>query len=146
MKGISTILATIMIVIIVVALVSLTYTFAVNLFGSSTQPISSSVASTNQKIDQRISFVVNPTCQNVSGTWTITFSIRHEGSTYVINKTDITVLFDNTPVTTSGWNNPMTPGSVESLTFTNSSAVDWSGSNTLVVSAPASPISATVTC
>jgi FlaG/FlaF family flagellin (archaellin) len=43
MKGISTILATIMIVIIVVALVSLTYSFAVSLFGTSTKPVETSV-------------------------------------------------------------------------------------------------------
>jgi FlaG/FlaF family flagellin (archaellin) len=60
MKGISTIVATIMIVIIAVALVSLTYTFAVSLFGTSTKPIETGVTETTKKIDQRVSFVVDP--------------------------------------------------------------------------------------
>jgi hypothetical protein len=147
MKGISTILATIMIVIIVVALVSLTYTFAVNLFGSSTKPIESSVTQTNQKIDQRVSFIVDPSCQKIGSSWQISFSIRHEGATYNISSAMITALFGNDPGTLSGWgSDDMAPGTVKSLTFTNSSAVNWSETADLTVSAPASPISATVTC
>jgi FlaG/FlaF family flagellin (archaellin) len=147
MKGISTILATIMIVIIVVALVSLTYTFAINLFGSSTKPIESSVTQTNQKIDQRVSFIVSPSCQKMGSNYTLSFSIRHMGSTYSIKSSDITVLFNNTQGTLTGWgSDDMAPGAVKSLTLTNNSAVAWSGTGTLTVSAPANPISASVTC
>lgn len=120
MKGISTILATIMIVIIVVALVSLTYTFAVNLFGTSTKPVETGVSETNKKIDQRVSFVVDPTCTRPDGiTWQISFSIRHEGSTYNITPDGITALFGNAPGDITGWgSNQMAPGTVKSLTFT----------------------------
>jgi FlaG/FlaF family flagellin (archaellin) len=149
MKGISTIVATIMIVIIVVALVSLTYTFAVGLFGTSTKPIETGVTETTKKIDQRVSFVVDPICTRPDGiTWQISFSIRHEGSTYNITSDGITALFGNAPGDITGWgSNQMAPGTVKSLTFKNNSAVDWSGkTDSFTVSAPANPISVSVTC
>ena len=149
MKGISTILATILIVIIVVALVSLTYSFAVSLFGTSTNPVETSVTEATKKIDQRVTFVVDPVCTRSDGiSWEILFSIRHEGATHNITSSQITALYGNTPGDVTGWgSSPMAPGTVKSLTFKNNTAVDWSGKTyQFTVSAPANPISKSVTC
>jgi FlaG/FlaF family flagellin (archaellin) len=147
MKGISTILATILIVIIVVALVSLTYTFAISLFGTSSRGVETGVTETTIRLDKRVEFVVDPSCSNVGGNWQIAFSIRHAGATYNISSAEISAFFGNEPGTISGWGSePLTPGSVKTLTFRNSSAVNWSKTDLFTVSAPANPTSKTVTC
>lgn len=148
MKGISTILATIMIVIIVVALVSLTYTFATNMFSSSTRPAEVGIEQTNKKIDQRVAFIVQPSCQKIGNNWQISFSIRHEGATYSIASSDVAVIFDNAQadVSTSWGSDSLAPGSVKSLSFTNITNVVPGKSYTLTVSAPAGPAEDSVTC
>jgi hypothetical protein len=146
-KGISTILATILIVIIVVAMVSLTYTFATSLFGSATKPAETGIDSTTQKIDKRVSFVLDPTCSKSGSDWVISFSLRHEGATYDIATSEISAFFGNEVGTIGGWSgSKMAPGSVESLTFRNKTAVDWSKTDLFTVSAPANPVSKSVTC
>jgi FlaG/FlaF family flagellin (archaellin) len=151
MKGISTILATILIVIIVVAMISLTYTFATNLFGSATKPAETSIDSTTQKIDKRVSFVVDPSCLDLYGnasTWQVSFSLRHEGATYSIKQSEITAIFNNAQEDVSGsWiSGDLAPGSVKSLSFTNTTPIKAGSTYTLTISAPASPISEEVTC
>jgi hypothetical protein len=146
-KGISTIIATILIVIIVVAMVSLTYAFATNLFGASTKPVENTVSSTTMKIDKMISFVLSPSCQKSGNNWVISFSIRHQGSTYNITKSEISAFFGNEAGTISGWSGTqMAPGTVETLTFRNKTDVDWSKTDLFTVSAPANSESKSVTC
>jgi FlaG/FlaF family flagellin (archaellin) len=148
MKGISTILATILIVIIVVALVSLTYTFAISLFGASTKPVETGVSSTTQKIDKRVIFVVDPSCAKIGNDWQISFSIRHDGATYNITSSEISVYYGNDP-TTFSWSpsGDMSPGSTKTITATNQTGASWgSTSRDVTVSAPANPISKSVTC
>ncbi|MFH1229415.1 MAG: hypothetical protein V1678_03260 [Candidatus Aenigmatarchaeota archaeon] len=151
MKGISTILATILIVIIVVAMISLTYTFATSLFGSATKPAETSIDATTQKIDKRVSFVIDPSCLDLYGnasTWQVSFSLRHEGATYSIKQSEITAIFNNAQADIStSWNvGEMAPGSVKSLSFTNTTAIVAGKTYTLTISAPANPISEQVTC
>jgi hypothetical protein len=148
-KGISTILATILIVIIVVAMISLTYTFATNLFGSATKPAETRIDSTTQKIDKRVSFVVDPSCSSLSSnSWQVSFSLRHEGATYSIKPTEITAIFNNAQADISGsWiGGDMAPGSVKSLSFANSTPIIAGKTYTLTISAPSNPISEQVTC
>ncbi len=147
MKGISTILAMILIVIIVVALIGLTYTFAVGLFGTATTGATGQTEAVTKRLDQSIGFVTSPICTNTTNAWTITFTIKHTGATHDITATDIDVLVGNTKINTiGGWVDPMTPGLTEYLSVSNESAVDWSGTQTLTVSVPATPVSRTVDC
>jgi len=147
MKGISTILAMILIVIIVVALIGLTYTFAVGLFTTTTTGATGQTETVTKRLDQSVSFITDPTCTNTSDTWTISFTIRHSGAIYDITSADIDVLVDNDQITTiNGFTDPMTPGETEYLSVSNESTVDWSGTKTLTVSVPAAPVSKSVTC
>jgi hypothetical protein len=151
MKGISTILATILIVIIVVAMVSLTYTFATNLFGSATKPAETGIDSSIQKMDKRVSFVVDPSCidKNSDGkVWQVSFSLRHEGSTYSIKSSEMTAIFNNAQEDFSAsWGvTDMAPGSVKSLSFTNTTPITSGKTYTLTISAPAGTLSNQVTC
>ena len=149
MKGISTILATIMIVIIVVALVSLTYTFAVGLVSTSTRPVETSVSETTKKIDKSVSIVGDPACSYDAATnkYSITFTIRHLGSTYNISQNEITALLGSS----SGklqWpdTNPLMPSGTATIVYQNDMPVTWSasGSASFIVSAPAADVSKTV--
>jgi hypothetical protein len=147
-KGISTILATILIVVIVVALVSLTYTFATSLFGTSTKGVDNSVTEATKKMDQRIIFVTDPECEQLSnGNWSISFTIRHDGSSYSISENQITALFGNDMGTISGWGSePLAPGGIKSLKFWNTTAVTWRTTDLFTVSAPAGSIVKTIAC
>ena len=149
MKGISTILATILIVIIVVAMVSLTYTFAIDLFGSSTKPAEIGITTTTQKIDKRISFVIDPSCTWLPSdyVWQISFSIRHEGSSSNITLNEVSAFFGNDPGTISGWGTePLSPGRIKTLTVRNNSAVNWSKTDLFTVVAPGNDVSRSITC
>jgi len=148
MKGISTILAMILIVIIVVALIGLTYTFAVGLFGTATTGATGQTEAVTKRLDQSIGFVTSPICTSNTENWTITFTIKHTGATHDITSADIDVLVGNDKISTiNGWSDPMTAGETEYLSIQNESAVDWATDiQTLTISVPASPVSRTVDC
>ncbi len=80
MKGISTILAMILIVIIVVALIGLTYTFAVGLFSTTTTAASSQVSATTERLQKTVS-ISSAMCKNTTPTnFIVNFTIRHIGA------------------------------------------------------------------
>jgi FlaG/FlaF family flagellin (archaellin) len=147
MKGISTILAMILIVIIVVALIGLTYTFAVGLFSTTTSGATGQTEAVTKRLDQSVTFVTNPSCTSNTDSWTINFVIKHTGVKYNIGSNEIDVLVGNTPITTvTGFGTTMTPGETKYLSITNETAVNWFGTQTLTVSVPAAPISKTIDC
>jgi len=149
MKGISTILATILIVIIVVALVSLTYTFAVGLFSTAAGGAEKGVVTTTQRLDKSVSIVGTPVCikeNNVN--YTVTFTIRHLGATYNITSNEVSAFLGGGSGgwTGSGFSNDMNPGSTKTLTWKNNSVVTWSTTGTtFTVSAPAADATKTLT-
>ena len=140
MKGISTILATILIVIIVVALVSLTYTFAIGLFGTSSRGATGGVEQTTMRMDKAVAFVTDPTC---SGTGVISFTIRHLGATYDINQTEISVLFGQKQETidTNSWalSKLLNAGKTQFVNTTADSSIVGQTAE-ITVSAPAASI------
>jgi len=150
MKGISTILATILIVIIVVALVSLTYTFAVGLFSTAAGGAEKGVVTTTQRLDKSVSIVGTPVCTNPGGgiNYFVTFTIRHLGATYNISQSEITAFLGGG----SGWfgsswtGGDLVPGGTKTLSWLNTSMVTWSSTGTtFTVSAPAADASKTLT-
>jgi len=147
MKGISTILATILIVIIVVALVSLTYTFAIGLFGTAASSAERGVSATTIRMDKAVSIVGDPSCTKPGDTYTIVFTIRHLGSTYNITSTDVSAIFGGGGGNLAGLTQQLAPGSTVRLTWTNNTAVDYKTTGTtFTVSAPAADASKTITC
>ena len=153
MKGISTILAMILIVIIVVALIGLTYTFAVGLFGTATTGATGQTEAVTKRLDQSIGFVTSPTCNDISaGTdniWEMKFTIKHTGATHSIESTEIDALVGNEKFVISGFGTSMIPGETKYLTIENNetdTGISWNGTQTLTVSVPATPVSRTVIC
>ena len=151
MKGISTILATILIVIIVVALVSLTYTFAVGLFTTAAGGAEKGVQSTTIRLDKSVSIVGTPICTyqtSPSVQYIVTFTIRHLGSTYNISKTEVSAFLAGADgdFGTSWTGGDLAPGGTKTLSWTNKSALSWSSTGTtFTVSAPAADVSKTLT-
>jgi FlaG/FlaF family flagellin (archaellin) len=146
MKGISTILATILIVIIVVALVSLTYTFAVGLFTTASTGAEKGVQATTIRLDKSVSIVGTPTCTLSSSTYTVSFTIRHIGSTYNMTESEVSAFLGGGSGTFSSFGTQLAPGGTKTLSWTNSSAVIWSTTGTtFTVSAPAADASKTLT-
>jgi FlaG/FlaF family flagellin (archaellin) len=163
MKGISTILAMILIVIIVVALIGLTYTFAVGLFSTTSGTATNQVTTTTTRLDKQVSFIGTVTCQNntaAAGNWTVTFTVRHNGATWNINdavQNELTAILDSTVIpdantklvggaTTLG-TQPIKPGELKtfSLWYQNTTGA-FTGSHTLTISAPAGEMPMQITC
>jgi FlaG/FlaF family flagellin (archaellin) len=144
MKGISTILATILIVIIVVALVSLTYTFAVGLFSTSAGGATAGTEALTKRLQQSVEFV-GATCSASADN--VNFTIRHSGTVAMISG-DLTALVNGAQVTTdpSIATTAMNKGDVKSFGY--HSATDYtSGMDVAItVSAPAGAAVKTVTC
>lgn len=148
MKGISTILATILIVIIVVALVSLTYTFAMNLFSTASRGTTSGVEQTTIRLDKAVAFAIDPDCEwsSSDSNYQLKFAIRHLGATYSINRTEISVFWgrDEFTITEDSWpfDELLNPGEVKSIVATNKTEIS-SGTKDVTVSAPAASITKT---
>jgi len=147
MKGISTILATILIVIIVVALVSLTYTFAIGLFGTAARGAEAGVTATTIRLDKAVAFVTDPACTYSAPIWTVTFTIRHTGATYNISYNEIAAYFGTDGTTTDFTIGSMAAGTTKTIRATNTTGAAWGGATrSFVVSAPAGEVSKSVTC
>jgi hypothetical protein len=164
MKGISTILAMILIVIIVVALIGLTYTFAVGLFSTTSGTATSQVTTTTTRLDKQVSFIGTVTCGNYSGNannWVIQFTIRHNGATHNINdasQNELTAILDSNVIpdgsttlvggATHLGTEKITPGALRTfnLTYMNSTSGAFTGTHTLTLSAPAGEMPMQITC
>jgi FlaG/FlaF family flagellin (archaellin) len=144
MKGISTILATILIVIIVVALVSLTYTFAVGLFTTSARGATAGTEALTKRLQQSVEFV-SASCDKTNDN--VNFTIRHSGTVAMIAG-DLTALIGGSQVTTepSIATTAMDSGDVKSFGY--HSATDYTSGQDIIltVSAPAGSVDRTVTC
>ena len=143
MKGISTILATVLIVIIVVALVSLTYTFAVGLFTTSARGATSGTEALTKRLQQSVEFV-GASC-TVGGSDNVKFTIRHSGTVAMIAG-DLNALADGSVVSTlpAITGVAMDKGDLREFNFTKTVT---SGQDVLItVSAPAGAVDRTVTC
>lgn len=84
MKGISTILAMILIVIIVVALIGLTYTFAVGLFSTTTTGATEQTAAVTTRLQKTVAIVAS-SCANITsgvdaGNDSVKFTLKHTGT------------------------------------------------------------------
>ena len=151
MKGISTILATILIVIIVVALVSLTYTFAVGLFTTASGGATQGVQATTIRLDKSVSIVGTPTCVPAYGaaksnTSNVSFTVRHLGSTYNITNAELSAFLGGAPGNLIGWQGNLTPGGTQTRMYYTTSPITWvSTGTTFTVSAPAADQSKTLT-
>lgn len=158
MKGLSTILAMILIVIIVVALIGLTYTFAANLFQTTTSTATTSVETTTANMDKHVSIRGTVLCKNTSLTltaWRVNVTLRHDGATNPINvarDNELTALVDS--YTPSGYDSPdpmntydFPVQTTKSFSFTFNSPV-WTlgSSHILYIETPAGEISESITC
>lgn len=167
MKGISTILAMILIVIIVVALIGLTYTFAVGLFSTTSTTATTQVEETTKRLDKHISFVGTEICRNLTAagptsSWTVQFTIRHDGATYEINTpttSELTAIVDSAIIadtstylvggSTRLGTTPISPGTLKTfnLTFTNgTSGISTTTSHKLTISTPAGEMPVNIAC
>lgn len=161
MKGISTILAMILIVIIVVALIGLTYTFAVGLFSTTSGTATSQVTTTTTRLDKQVSFIGTVTCKNstvAADNWTVTFTLRHNGATWDINdavQNELTAILDSNVIADSQtWyttgsgtlgTTPIKPGELKTFSLWYGASA-FTGSHTLTISAPAGEMPMQITC
>ena len=141
MKGISTILAMILIVIIVVALIGLTYTFAIGLFQTTTEGASSTTTDITERM-QKSAVISSATCDASDN---IDFTIRATGSGD-IDAAEIYAFIDEKPLNLGSTAVDVASGTISSE-MTGTGVTLTAGVHTLKVSVPAgeSP-SYSVTC
>jgi archaellum component FlaG (FlaF/FlaG flagellin family) len=144
MKGISTILAMILIVIIVVALIGLTYTFAVGLFSSTTQGASTQTQTVTQNM-QKSANIIAASCGSLSGsTRTFKFTLKNIG-TLTVAAADQTVFQDGVKVTSVTFTDLPSSQVSDEYSFTNITQAN-AGSHELKISSPAGIFAYPVTC
>lgn len=146
MKGISTILAMILIVIIVVALIGLTYTFAVNLFSTTSGAASDETTALSDRMQKSVD-VLAVTC--VASTKAVTFTLKNTGLKSINTSSELSAFLANTQLTSlTIAPQILTAGSVTTTgTGTATSATLVAGTQyTLKISAPAADAIEQVTC
>jgi archaellum component FlaG (FlaF/FlaG flagellin family) len=147
MKGISTILAMILIVIIVVALIGLTYTFAVSLFSTTTSGATEQTTAVTTRLQKSVAIVARD-CQISGATTTFYFTLKNTG-TLDITSTELRAFVDGTQITSGAITfNDIPKGEVDTeINFDNETASQGTaGTHTLRISAPAGEVDTTVTC
>ena len=140
MKGISTILAMILIVIIVVALIGMTYTFAVGLFSTTTTATENQTSQITGNMGKTVN-IVAARCDATANSYT--YSLRNTG-TQTIRIADLALFADGSLVTVNGFDSDLTVGEVDEFTATVTDVT--AGSHTLRVSTPAGEIEERMTC
>ena len=136
MKGVSAILATILIVMITVAIIGLMYAWAIGLFGTSTEASekeTEAVVGSMQKQAQ----IIAAACDADN----ITFTLKASGTSKLLS-TELTVFVDDIlqSVSLADLN------STESKQFIFDHGTLTAGDHVLKVNAPAGPTRKTVTC
>jgi FlaG/FlaF family flagellin (archaellin) len=146
MKGISTILAMILIVIIVVALIGLTYTFAVGLFSTTSGTVTEQTQQFAQT-SQKLVSIESASCK-VAGspaTATYKFTLRNKGTSDILG-TELAGFVDGERVAVTFVALPkQTVGSEITFTTTSANLITLT-QHTLKVSAPSVPAEYDVTC
>jgi FlaG/FlaF family flagellin (archaellin) len=141
MKGISEILAMILIVIIVVALIGMTYTFATGLFSTTTNATQQQTNQVTGNMGKTVS-IVAAKCN--AGT-NYVFSIRNTGPN-AIQATELAAFVDGSLLSMAG-SGFATQASGNITQYTSSTAGGAAGTtHTLKVSAPAGEVQTQVTC
>jgi hypothetical protein len=135
MKGISEILAMILIVIIVVALIGMTYTFATGLFSTTSNATQAQTNQVTSNMGKTVSIVAS-SC--TAGSYK--FSIRNTGPN-TIKGTELAAFADGSQLTVTFVD--QTSGNVTQYT---SSSGGTAVPHTLRVSAPAGEVQTQVTC
>jgi FlaG/FlaF family flagellin (archaellin) len=145
MKGISTILAMILIVIIVVALIGLTYTFAVGLFSTTTSGANEQTTAITERMQKSIS-IVAARCNSTNDY--VYFTLKSTGTTN-ITQVDLSAFIADTPVSFTLSPAPLAAGLTSNQMNASAIAAGVNLANqeyTFKVSAPAADVSTKVTC
>jgi FlaG/FlaF family flagellin (archaellin) len=140
MKGISTILAMVLIVIIVVALIGMTYTFAVGLFSSTANVTQTQTDTVTKNMGKSVSIVAAKCYSGAGGNYT--FTIRDTG-TNAISGTELSAFADGVQLNV-GFGAGLTAGQIAQFNSNNFNLA--AGTHTLRVSAPAGEVDTQVTC
>ena len=159
MKGLSTILAMILIVIITVALIGLTYTFASGLIGMSGTAAVGSTANMTTNLQKTI-YISSASCVNNSTYVNLTFTVKATGSTSINGLThELGAALDGGDITTSAYeyyigttpgvgfsmfNSNITAGRVMSYLYIYKNTTPNFASRMLTVSAPGGDMSYTI--
>ena len=146
MKGISTILAMILIVIIVVALIGLTYTFAVGLFSTTTSGATQQTSAVTERL-QKSATIVSASCASGTTERNFTITIKNTGTLKILS-TEMAVFQDDTRVS-SFYVSPadLDAGKLSDtpIKFMNVSVAN-SGNHLIKLSVPAGEVTYTATC
>jgi len=151
MKGISTILAMILIVIIVVALIGLTYTFAVGLFSTTTIATTTSTTAVTGNMQKTVD-IVAATCYNNTTSTIVTYTLRNSGTLQISGQ--ISATLDGTDISTASivpatpsinvGNATLNPGQIQGYNYTGTQVGKVYAIRTLTVITPAGSVSASL--
>ena len=143
MKGISTILAMILIVIIVVALIGLTYTFAVSLFTTTTVGATEQTQQVTEQMQKSV-WISSVRCEETGQT--LNFTIKNTG-TMTIKAADLRFYIDETPQTLSTSFSDLVKGNIsDEMGIDSSVTLTADTEYTFKVAAPAADVEKKVTC
>ncbi|NIM46689.1 MAG: hypothetical protein GTN40_00840 [Candidatus Aenigmarchaeota archaeon] len=146
MKGISTILAMILIVIIVVALIGLTYTFAVGLFGTATAGATEQTAAVTERLQKSVAIVAS-SCSISGANATYRFTLKNTG-TMTVEAASLKAFVDGTLIQGASFEDiPKGQIDTQERAFTNETASQGTAiTHTLRIAAPAGEVDSSVTC
>jgi len=144
MKGVSTILAVILIVIIVVAMISLVFTFATNLISTTTTEAEETTTETAERMLKSITFIF-ATCNATNNV--TKFTLRHTG-TVDIKSGELVAFIDDSRITTSPniENEGIEAGKISSEFNYTEGSYNSDQEIKITVSAPAGSIDKKITC
>ena len=149
MKGISTILAMILIVIIVVALIGLTYTFAVGLFGTATTGATEQTAAVTTRLQKTVAIVAS-SCEDGTTEDYVSFTLKHTG-TIAIENGELSAFLDGSKIdpTNTTYNGKLSETGLAEGSLSdefNHTTTDHKSTRILRISAPAGEVDASLTC
>ena len=149
MKGISTILAMILIVIIVVALIGLTYTFAVGLFGTATSGATGQTQAVTERLQKSVAIIASNCVRETSGAANFSFTLKNTGTMTVEGGT-LKAFLDGALISSVNPSFADIPkGEIDpnEHRFENTTATNGlAGSHTIRIAAPAGEVDSAVTC
>lgn len=138
MKGISTVLTVVLLVIVTVAIIGLAYAWASGLFRTTTEAGTEQVNIVTSNLQKTVE-IISSNCNSTNGE--INFVIKNTGSKAIL-KSELGVYLGSVSATTTPALADITIGATASYNVTGTKGVD----NTLVVSAPAGEVSTIVSC
>ncbi len=136
MKGISAILATVLIVVITVAIIGLAYGWATGLFKMTSEATEEQVGGVTENLQKSVDIIA----ASCTASRTVTFTVKNTG-TLDIEGTELFVFVDENPATVTF--SKLVEDTTATYTTLEAYAV---GERTLKIDAPAGPVEETVTC